>query len=136
MGLNHPESGSGRRIKDFGKTWIEACKRAGLVTRGEDGQERAERLFRDLRRSGIRNLVWLGVPEKVAMLISGHKTRSVFERYNIISEGDLHWAAGMLDRYIQGLKARQEELPTSSRVPAYDDNAMTISDRGEVNLLN
>ncbi len=97
-------SRDGKPVRNFRKSWDQACLRAGLWL-GDKRTGRPTRLFHDLRRTGVRNLIRAGVPERIAMAISGHKTRSVFDRYNIVSETDLKEAAQKLDSYIAARKA-------------------------------
>jgi len=55
-------------------------------------------------------MIRAGVPEKVAMAISGHKTRSVFDRYNIVNEADLGRAAQSMTSYFEREKAKMVTL--------------------------
>lgn len=77
----------GQRIRGLRKPWKRACLKAGLPGRH----------FHDLRRSAARNFIRAGISERVAMKLTGHKTRSIFDRYNITSMGDLLEAADKLD---------------------------------------
>jgi len=79
-------------------------------------------LAQDFRRTAVRNLVRAGIPERVAMQMTGHKTRSVFERYNIVSSGDLAEAAKKLD------EVRRQQLNASGIVAPFAKSAQAVSD--------
>jgi integrase len=103
---------AGRPVGEFRKTWATACQAAGLAVTGErDGKSvvRAVRLPYDLRRTAVRNMVRGGTDPAIAMKISGHRTRAVFDRYNIIDENDIRQAVRKTTAYV-------ESLPTTSKI--------------------
>ena len=77
-------------VRAWRTAWPAACRQAGVPGR----------LLHDCRRTTARNLVRAGVPERVAMQWTGHKTRAVFDRYNIVQEAELHEAGTRLLAYL------------------------------------
>jgi hypothetical protein len=92
----------GTPISDFRWSWANAVKRAHKANKNVI----AGLLFHDLRRSAIRVMIQeAGIPEAQAMLISGHETRSMLERYNIVSLKNVQDAGAKLNTWSQGRSA-------------------------------
>lgn len=80
-------------VDRFDKAWRTARTQAGLPE---------ARIFHDFRRTSVRNMTRAGVPEKVAMQIAGHKTRAIFDRYNITNEEDIQQGQFQTERHLTG----------------------------------
>jgi integrase len=100
--------GHGNKIGDFRKSWASACKLAGV----------SGRLFHDLRRTAVREMLRSGVHESTARKISGHKTPSMLQRYNIQSESDIREAMQLRETRIttQQQENRLAVLPVAGKV--------------------
>ena len=109
---------NGKPFDNLRHGWLAACKRVGL-----DG-----RTFHDLRRTGVRNLIRAGVPEIVPMKISGHKTRSVFDRYNVTSEEDPKQAAERLSQYVtvEGLGEMEEGITETQPIEMWAEGGRDL----------
>ena len=94
----------GITIRRWRTAWRTACQAAGVPTR----------FLHDCRRTAARNLIRASVPERVAMLLTGHKSRAIFDRYNIINEQELLEAGDQLVAYL----AQQAQAPRGRSHPA------------------
>ena len=84
----------GKAVGDFRKSWARACKEANVPAR----------LFHDLRRTASRNMIAAGVPQAVAMKITGHRTDSMFRRYAIVNEDQKRDALQKTQKYVVSSK--------------------------------
>jgi integrase len=103
----------GSTVVDFRDDWYALCIAAKLGSyvsakrrNGESYQKYVGLTPHDFRRSAIRNMTRRGVTEKVAMTISGHSTRSVFDRYNLVDTTDLAQATEKIEARRQAFSPR------------------------------
>jgi integrase len=114
-------------IADFEKSWWSACVAAGVGAFvcpkcEQSGTARhcqecdvetkfRGKLFHDLRRSAVRLMIRGGTNQHVAMEISGHRTPSMFKRYNVGDDDDLREAMERTQAYIAKPQAERQPTP-------------------------
>lgn len=105
----------GEPLKSIRTAWQTACVKTGLGHwKNPDGKEVGNRMYRgalihDFRRTAVGNMEDAGIPRKVAMAISGHKTDSVYRRYHIVKKSDLIEAGRRLTEHHQREHASQSQ---------------------------
>lgn len=106
---------AGEPVADFRKPWNDAFKETKV----------ARRLFHDLRRTAVRNMIRADVPQSVAMSISGHKTVSMFMRYNITSDADKVEALTKTAEHLAAQPKNSEEVEKVVEMPERSATAAT-----------
>jgi len=115
---------NGEPVGDFRKVWAMACVESDLgqficenCKQTVSGRRCTDckcevryvgRVFHDLRRTAIRNMVRARVPERVVMKISGHKTRSMLDRYNIVNDADIRNAIQLVEEHSRNAVGGQQ----------------------------
>lgn len=92
----------------FHKAWTAAREKAQMP----------DSIPHDMRRSAVRNLERAGIPRKVAMQMVGHRTESIYRRYHIVAESDIHDAGARLDAAATGKTSTTKVLRFKKQRPS------------------
>ncbi len=136
---------NGRPVRDFRKAWRTACVAAGvgrMLCKSCDQPVSGEKceacgaegrglrysglIFHDARRTAARNLRRAGVAEGVIMRIGGWRTRSVFERYNIVSQSDIVDALEKLEQKRADRIELERQIEERRKNPVFEFGTNTV----------
>ena len=98
-------------VGDFKHAWATACRKAGFPV----GRKHGGFVFHNTRHTAVTNLVNAGTPSHEAMNVSGHRTRSVFDRYSIGLEEQTRAALRRTTAYTQELRTDRKVVPMTER---------------------
>ena len=110
-----PNEAGTRKIVNIKKAWSAACRECGLgygyklttsYVKKWHKKLPAGPLFHDFRRTAVRNMDRAGISRVVAMKRSGHKTESVYNRYNIVDDKDMKNAARKMEKYLDSITGK------------------------------
>ena len=99
---------NGVRIKHYNRVWRTARMKAGL----------SGKLMHDNRRTAARNMDRAGVPRQIAKQITGHKTDSMYNRYNIVNEKDVREGLAQAQAYLAVLSGQNLDNLQEQKIPS------------------
>jgi integrase len=118
----------GNQIKDYSRAWKTACIRAGYFRLVTDAKGRTKKMptkmMHDNRRTAARNMDRAGVPRQIAKQITGHKTDSMYNRYNIVNERDVRESMAQTQAYL----ATQQSGQNLDNVPEQKNSSSQVLD--------
>lgn len=108
-------------VGHFETAWAAACRAAGFPV----GRKAGGFVFHNTRHTAVTNLVNAGVPAHEAMAVSGHRTRSVFDRYSLSLKAQTRAALRRVTAYTQDQDFTPTVIPVQRPVQRGDGAAVT-----------
>ena len=130
------------KIKNFRKAWNTGCRDAGIgygykssikyAQKWEEKGMTSGPIYHDLRRTAVKHMAQAGIDRKIAMMRTGHKTESVYNRYNIGTDADLKNAAQQLEAHRNGAEKDVEAATFTQEQQALMLSYMMVTNQAMV----